>query len=145
MGKGTSQWSKDVRKAVIDKEMTFRQLAESIGYSYSVVSSVINGRYSNASYQTIAEKINGVLGTDGMPERILTPSDEWCQCVKIELLKRRMTVNELAENLKVSRDRLSLVINGRMMNEEIVDAVNSLLSIKMLAVPSGDNQIIAEG
>ena len=57
MRKETSQWSKDVRKAVIDKDMTLKQLAESIGYSYAVVSSVINGRYSNASYQAIAEKI----------------------------------------------------------------------------------------
>ena len=139
MGKETSQWSKDVRKAAIDKDMTLKQLAESIGYSYATVSSVINGRYSNASYRTIAEKINGVLGTKGMPERINTPSDEWCQCVKIELLKRKMSVNQLAEKLDVSRDRLSLVVNGRMMNEEIVDAVNRLLCIKMSAMPSGDN------
>ena len=139
MKRETSQWSKDVRKAVIDKDMTLKQLAESIGYSYPVVSSVINGRYSNTSVQTIAEKINGVLGTKGMPERIDTPSDEWCQCVKIELLKKKMSVNQLAEKLNVSRDRLSLVINGRMMNEEIVSAVSNLLSIKMLAVPSSDN------
>lgn len=139
MRKETSQWGKDVRKAAIDKDMTLKQLAEIIGYSYSTVSSVINGRYSNANYQTIAEKINGVLGTKGMPERIDTPSDEWCQCVKIELVKKKMSVNQLAEKLNVSKDRLSLVINGRMMNEKIVDAVNSLLEIKMSAVPSGDN------
>ena len=139
MRKAISQWGKDVRKAAIDKNMTLKQLAENIGYSYATVSSVINGRYSNASVQTIAEKINGVLGTKGMPERIDTPSDEWCQCVKIELLKKKMSVNQLAEKLNVSRDRLSLVINGRMMNEKIVDAVSNLLNIKMPAVPSGDN------
>ena len=38
MKRETSQWSKDVRKAVIDKDMTLKQLAESIGYSYPVVS-----------------------------------------------------------------------------------------------------------
>lgn len=139
MGKETSQWSKDVRKAAIDKDMTLKQLAESIGYSYTTVSSVINGRYSNASVQTIAEKINGVLGTKGMPERIDTPSDEWCQCVKIELLKKKMSVNQLAEKAHVSRDRLSLVINGKMMNEDIVDAVNRLLNITLSAVPAGDD------
>lgn len=139
MKKETSQWSKDVRKAVIDNDMTLKQLAERIGYSVATVSSVINGRYSNASYQAIAEKINGVLGTEGLPERIDTPSDEWCQTVKIELVKQKMSVNLLAEKLDVSRDRLSLVINGKMMNEKIVDAVNSLLNIKIPAVPSGDN------
>lgn len=139
MKKETSQWSKDVRKAVIDKDMTLKQLAESIGYSVATVSSVINGRYSNASYQKIAEKINEVLGTKGLPERVDTPSDEWCQSVKIELVKRKMSVNQLAEKLDVSRDRLSLVINGKMMNEQIVNAVNNLLNITSSAVPSGGN------
>lgn len=136
MKKEASQWSKDVRKAVIDKDMTLKQLAESIGYSVATVSSVINGRYSNASYQTIAEKINEALGTEGLPERIDTPSDEWCQCVKIELVKQKMSVNQLAEKLNVSRDRLSLVINGKMMNEKIVTAVDGLLNITLPAVPS---------
>lgn len=144
MKKEASQWSKDVRKAVIDKDMTLKQLAECIGYSVATVSSVINGRYSNSSYQTIAEKINEALGTEGLPERIDTPSDEWCQCVKIELVKRKMSVNQLAEKLNVSRDRLSLVINGKMMNKKIVSAVDDLLNITLPAVPS-DNLIITEG
>lgn len=139
MRKETSQWSKDVRKAVIDKDMSLKQLAENIGYSYAVVSSVINGRYSNASYQVIAEKINEELGTTGMPERVDTPSDEWCQAVKIELVKRNMSVNQLAEKANVSRDRMSMVINGRMMNEKIVEDVNRLLNINLSAVPAGDS------
>lgn len=139
MKKETSQWSKDVRKAVIDKDMTLKQLAEYIGYSVATVSSVINGRYSNASYQTIVEKINKLLGTEGVPERTDTPSDDWCQSVKIELVKRKMSVSQLAEELDISRDRLSLVINGKMMNEKIVDAVNGLLDITIPAVPSGSN------
>lgn len=139
MRKETSQWGKDVRKAVIDKDMTLKQLAESIGYSYAVVLSVISGKYSNATYQAIAEKINEKLGTTGLPERIETPSDEWCQAVKIELVKKKMSVNQLAEKAHVSRDRLSLVINGKMMNEDIVDAVNRLLNITLSAVPAGDD------
>ncbi len=139
MRKETSQWSKDVRKAAIDKDMPLKQLAENIGYSYAVVSSVINGRYSNASYKTIAEKINKELGTTGLPERVDTPSDEWCQAVKIELVKRKMSVNQLAEKASVSRDRLSMVINGRMMNEQIVEKVNSLLNISLSAVPVCDS------
>ena len=139
MRKETSQWSKDVRKAVIDKDMSLKQLAENIGYSYAVVSSVINGRYSNASYQAIAEKINEELGTTGLSERVYTPSDEWCQAVKIELVKRNMSVNQLAEKASVSRDRLSMVINGRMMNERIVEDVNRLLNINLSAVPAGDS------
>ncbi len=139
MKKETSQWSKDVRKAMIDKDMTLKQLAKSIGYSVATVSSVINGRYSNASYKEITKKINKVLGTKGLPERVDTPSDEWCQSVKIELVRQKMSVNQLARKLDVSRDRLSLVINGKMMNEQIVNAVNNLLNITLSAVPSGGN------
>ena len=55
--------------------------------------------------------------------------------MKVELVKQSMTVNELAKQLDVSRDRLSLVINGKMMNEAIVSGVNNLLGISMAAVP----------
>ena len=56
--------------------------------------------------------------------------------MKVELVKQSMTVNELAKQLDVSRDRLSLVINGKMMNEAIVSGVNNLLGINLVAVPS---------
>ena len=72
----------------------------------------------------------------GLPERTETPSDEWCQTVKVELVKQSMTVNELAKQLDVSRDRLSLVINGKMMNEAIVSGVNNLFGINLVAVPA---------
>lgn len=130
-----SQWGKDVKKAVIDQNMTLKQLAEKTGYSIATISKVVNGRYSNASYKNIAQKINEALGTNGLPERIETPSDEWCQTVKVELVKQNMTVNELAKQLNVSRDRLSLVINGKMMNEAIINGVNNLLEINLAAVP----------
>ena len=50
-----------------------------------------------------------------------------------------MSVSQLAKKLDVSRDRLSLVINGRMMNEKIVDAINKLMDIKIPVISSGLN------
>lgn len=131
-----SQWSKDVKKALIDRDMTMRELGEKIGYSNAVVSSVIGGRYSNTSYKKIVEKINKTLETKGMPERISTPSDNWCCAVKVELVKKNMTISELAEHAGVSRDRMSLVINGKMMNEQIVSEVDKLLGITVPAISS---------
>lgn len=145
MRKKTSQWSKDVRKAVIDKDITLKELAENIGYSFPVVSSVINGRYSNTSYRKIAAKINNFLGTEGLPERVAMPSPEWCKAVKIELLgdekkqKPPTTVSQLAKDLGISRDRLSLVINGKMMDEKIIADVNNLLNITIPSIPSDDD------
>lgn len=123
-----------MRKAIIDRDMTLKQLAQCIGYSTATVSAVLNGRYSNESYQIIAKKINEELGTTGMPERIDTPSDAWCQAVKIALIQQKMSVSQLAGKLDVSRDRLSLVINGKMMNQEMVESINCLLHISMPAV-----------
>lgn len=134
MATKSSQWSKDVKKAVIDQDMTIKRLAETIGYSVATVSQVINGRYSKTTCKVIVDKINETLGIDGMPERTDTPSDEWCQEVKIALVKHGMSVNKLAENVGVTRDRLSLVINGKMMNTEIVTSVNDLLGISIPAV-----------
>ena len=131
-----SQWSKDVKKALIDRDMTMRELGEKIGYSNAVVSSVIGGRYSNTSYKKIVEKINKTLETKGMPERISTPSDNWCCAVKVELVKKNMTISELAEHAGVARDRMSLVINGKMMNEQIVSEVDKLLGITVPAISS---------
>ena len=131
-----SQWSKDVKKALIDRDMTMRELGEKIGYSNAVVSSVIGGRYSNTSYKKIVEKINKTLETKGMPERISTPSDNWCCAVKVEPVKKNMTISELAEHAGVSRDRMSLVINGKMMNEQIVSEVDKLLGITVPAISS---------
>lgn len=126
-----SQWAKDVKKALIDKDMTIRQLGEEIGYSTATISAVIGGRYSNTSYKEIVDIINKKLGTKGMPSRTTTPSDKWCSAVKVELVKRSMTVNELAKKTGVSRDRLSLVINGKMMNEEITKKVIKVLGISV--------------
>jgi DNA-binding Xre family transcriptional regulator len=139
MNKNSSQWGKNVKKAAIDQDMTIKQLAENIGYSVAVVSQVINGRYSNASYKQIAEKINATLGTTGIPERVDTPSDEWCQTVKIELIKRNMSVTQLARDVGVSRDRLSLVVNGKMYNANIVESVDNFLEINVPALASGDS------
>lgn len=62
MATKSSQWSKDVKKAVIDQDMTIKQLAETIGYSVATVSQVINGRYSKTTCKVIVEKINETLG-----------------------------------------------------------------------------------
>ena len=131
-----SQWSKNVKKALIDKDMTMNDLAAEVGKSQAVISSVIGGRYSNSTYKDIVEKINKILGTEGMPERVSTPSNEWCCAVKVELVKRNMTVSDLAEQSGVSRDRMSLVINGKMNNEKIIAKVVELLGISVPVMSS---------
>ena len=55
-----SAWSKKVKKALIDKNMTINELAETIGYSSTYTRNIENGKIVSA---TVAEKkINDVLG-----------------------------------------------------------------------------------
>lgn len=53
-------WNKKVKKALIDKNMTVKELANIVGYSAVYVRNIVNGKIVNA---TIAQqKISEVLG-----------------------------------------------------------------------------------
>lgn len=139
-----SKWSKDVKKALIDRNMTMRELADKLGYSTTTISCVIGGRYASSSYRKIAESINEELGTEGVPERSSSLYEEWCTSVKVELARRRMTLTEMAERVGVSRDTLSLVVNGRDANAGVVASVSEALGIDVPASDSPDGNMIAE-
>lgn len=125
-----SPWAKEVRKALVDRDMTISSLAKAVGYSTTVVSGMLNGRYSR-NCKSIAEKINNELGTKGMPDFAgNTPSDEWCKNVRKGLIDKGMTIIEMANQIGYSRDQVSLVINGHCYNQKMVTAINNLLGIK---------------
>ena len=129
-----SQWSKDVKKALIDRGWTMRVLAGKIGYSATTVSEVIAGRYPNATGDAIVEKINTLLGTEGSPRRIVT--DEWKDSVKVAMIKKHLSVNDVADELGVTRDKMSQIINGRQWDEEIIAKLVETLEIEAPVVPS---------
>lgn len=133
-----SRWGKDVKIALINRDMTIKQLSEMIGYSQVATSGVINGTYSRSTYKDIAEKINAVLGTTGWPERVSTASDEWCKAVKKALIDRDMEMNTVAEQLGVSRDELSIVVRGKKKDDRIINALNQKLEITIPAIPCDD-------
>lgn len=129
-----SQWAKDVKKALIDRGMTQRELASELGYGVTTIACVISGRYASSSYATIAQKINDYLGTEGMPERVSVPSEDWRCAVKCALIKKNMTLGELASEVGVTRDKMSMVANGRMMDQGVVDRTNEILGIDVPAI-----------
>lgn len=129
MSSSLSQWGKDVKKAAIDRGITIKQVANEAGYCVTTVSSLVNGRYAKANYAEIAQKINEVLGTTGLPPRPEVPSEEWCKSVRKAMVDRNMLMNQLAKDTGFSRDRVSLVVNGHCMDGPVVDAINKLLNI----------------
>ena len=55
-------WNKKVKKALIDRNMTVKELAEQIGYTAIYIRNIVNGKIVNA---TIAQqKINKALDID---------------------------------------------------------------------------------
>ncbi len=58
----TSTWEKDVKKALIERDMTVSQLAAEIGFSRTYVSCVINGIYNSNSSHSVKQKICEYLG-----------------------------------------------------------------------------------
>lgn len=129
MGNNLSQWGKDVKKAMIDKELTIKQVANETGHCVTTVSQLINGRYAKSNYIDIAEKINRVLGTEGLPPRPDTPSEEWCKSVRKALIDRDMSITDMAKDIGFTRDKVSLVLNGHYLDEPVIDAINRKLDI----------------
>lgn len=58
--------------------------------------------------------------------RVLSP---WCKQVKCELIKRDMSIAELAEMIGISRPYASEIVNGRRYSEPVVKAISDVLNI----------------
>ncbi len=122
-----SKWGKEVKKAMIDEEMTLKQLAEKTGYCSTTVSMVINGRYGKKNFTEVVTAINKALSLNELPEKPEMPSDEWLKSVRKAMIDKGITqVNQLANQVGFNRDRVSLVINGSY-DKAVIDAINKLL------------------
>lgn len=62
---------------------------------------------------------------------ILSP---WCKKAKIELIKRDMTVAELAKQIGKSREYTSAVVNGRIYSKPMIKAISDVLNITETAL-----------
>lgn len=124
-----SKWGKEVKKAMIDEEMTLKQLAEKTGYCSTTVSMVINGRYGKKNFTEIVTAINRALSLDELPEKPEMPSEEWLKSVRKAMIDKGINqVNQLAAQVGFNRDRVSLVLNGSY-DKTVIAAINKLLDI----------------
>lgn len=122
-----SKWGKEVKKAMIDEEMTLKQLAEKTGYCSTTISMVINGRYGKKNFTEVVTAINKALGLSELPEKPELPSEEWLKAVRKAMIDKGITqVNQLANQVGFNRDRVSLVINGSY-DKAVIEAINKVL------------------
>lgn len=65
MAKKLSAWSKEIKKAMIDKDLDVKDIAEKVGCSRQFVSAVINGREKSAHIEIKISKLLEVQLEDG--------------------------------------------------------------------------------
>lgn len=132
-----SEWCKEIRVALAKKETNLQNVAKKIGYSYTTVTALISGRVVKNNYLEIANKINEVLEVNVLPEKPQLPSDEWCGTVRAKLYVKKMNINELSRSIGVNRDKVSLVLNGHVLDWAVIEKINEKLKIEVPAVPVG--------
>lgn len=54
----------------------------------------------------------------------------WCKAAKIELVKRDMSITELAEKIGKTREWTSAVVNGRVYSEPTMKEISNYLNIE---------------
>lgn len=126
MGRKLSQWCKKVKIALIEKDIYHISiLADDIGLSRGHVSAVVNGR---AYSQNTVKLIDDYLQSADIKKcsKKLSP---WCKKTKIALIKKDMSITELADELGMSRGHVSAVINGRAYSQNTVKLISDYFNI----------------
>lgn len=67
--------------------------------------------------------------------KVLSP---WCKEVKCELVKRDMTIGQLAERIGRTREYTSAIVNGRVYSEPAVKEISDVLNIAEIACSLGN-------
>lgn len=68
--------------------------------------------------------------------KVLSP---WCKQVKCELVRRDMSVAQLAAEIGKSREYTSGVVNGRIYSEPAVKAISDVLNVAETACSLNSN------
>ncbi len=69
-------------------------------------------------------------------EKKLTP---WCENVKIAMIEREWSVQDLADAVGMSRVYTSALINGRVQSEAAMQLISDVLNIDATALSSDAN------
>lgn len=138
MGKILPPWCKQAKTALINRDMTVGELAQTIGKSREFTSGVINGRiYSEPAVKEISDVLNIPNTAYGQQEK--RKLSEWCKKVTNELTNRDMRISDLANEIGRSRKYVSAVVHGRFYSEPSIKAISEVLDIDETACSLIDN------
>lgn len=105
-----TDWGKEVKKGLIERDWSINDLAERIGKSRTRVSGVVNGRiYSDSIASAISDLLNIEKASASMKEA----TRDWCMDARKAMIDLDMNTAELAENqaIAVSITEMVAVLN----------------------------------
>lgn len=131
----SNKWSDDVRNALKKKGMDYIDLAKECGYSKSLIKDLLNGNYYSSNIDVITEKINKVCNTKGRPPIDHNKEwDKWRKAVKKRLIDTDSSIKSLSAQLGLSNNKVSMVMKGRNLNEEVANAINKYLNLNAVGM-----------
>ncbi len=124
-----SVWTKEVEKALIDREMSHKDLGEVVGLHPAYLAGIISGRLISGAAR---KRINGALGLEGFPAFVPPVNEktsEWEKAVRKAVIDRNMTYEELASSIELSRTYMAGVISCRVDSPKARKRINEFLGI----------------
>ena len=130
MTREMSEWTKEVEKALIDREMSHKDLGEIVGLHPAYLAGIINGRLISGAAK---KRINGALGLEGLPASVPPVNERtsaWEKAVRKAVIDRGMTYEELAATIEMSRTYMAGVISCRVDSPKARCRINEYLGIE---------------
>ena len=124
-----SEWTKEVEKALIDREMSHKDLGEVVGLHPAYLAGIISGRIISRAARG---RINGALGLEGFPAYVPVANEktsEWEKTVRKAVIDRDMSYEQLASTIGLSRTYMAGVISCRVDSPKARKKINEFLGI----------------
>ena len=127
MQKKISEWSKVVKKGVIERSWSISNLVEKIGKSRTRVSGVISGHIYSDS---IVSAISDLLDIEKASASMKDATRDWCMDAGKAMIDLDMNTRELAEKTGYSTQYLNAIICGRCYSPPVMKVISSALGIQ---------------
>ena len=125
MQKNINEWSKVVKKGLIERGWSINDLAERIGKSRTRVSGVVNGRIYSDS---IASAISDLLNIEKASVSMKDATRDWCMNARKSMID--LNTGELAEKTGYSTQYLNAIICGRCYSPPVMKVISGALGIQ---------------
>lgn len=117
----TTEFGKEVLKALIEKNITMKDISDALGVSQTEISYIVNGkRKSKEMCDRVREYIDSLDDNCGI--------DEFEKNIRLKLIDADMKVSDVAKELNVSRAATYAALTGQSGYDKIRERMLALLT-----------------